>query len=186
METFPSSVFFNFPVKVESSFKTLVSDFESGKEQRRKRWAFPKRRFTIPYNAIDPDETDVLWKFYQERSGAYEAFWFIYPLRKKWYGEYLGVGNGTQVTFDLPSYQTESVYVYKDGVYSYWTFIDGGGQAGADRVEMGVTPEDGTILTADIDGQLRLPMRFEQDNLSEELFDYLLSRSQISLIEVKE
>lgn len=187
METFPTSILSSYPLPLETEFKTLVTDFESGKEQRRKRWAFPKRSVGLRFDSLSPDGFKTLWEFYQARSGAYEAFNYIHPIADYWYGEKLGVGNGSQTTFDLPGVETAetSVVVYKDGVSSAFTWVSGGGEAGSDRVTMSTVPAPGAVLTADFYGRLRIVARFAQDKLGKELFEYLLYRSEIRLAEVR-
>ena len=102
-------------------------------------------------------------------------------------GEKVGVGNGSQTTFDLPGVATteSSVVVYKDGVSSAFTWGSGGGEGGSDQVVMSVVPASGTVLTADFYGRLRITARFAQDKLGKELFEYLLYRGEIRLVEVR-
>jgi len=187
MAAFPETAFASYPLTVESSWKTLISDFESGKEQRRKRWAFPKRKISLRYDKLTPAGIKDIWQFYQARSGAYETFYLFVPVLDYWYGEYVGTGNNVLTTFDLPSKSTTeaSVTVYVDGVSSPFTFVEGGGQEGSDRAIMSSAPGEGAILTADFYGKLRINGRFGVDNLSKELFDYLLFRAEIPILEVK-
>jgi len=189
MEIFPQNIFVSGTLPKKTMFKTLITAFETGKEQRRKKWAFPRREFGLNYKRVVRGSFKDIWKFYHERSGAYEAFWLIDPSFDYWYGEFLGYGNGTQTYFDLKSVSTDqetlTVSVYVDGVSSAFTFVSGSGQGGCDRVIMGVAPETGTIVTADFYGKLRIPARFLQDELTRELAEYLFYNSQIPVIEDK-
>lgn len=188
MEVFPSNLLYVFPIDVRSEWKTRVTDFESGKEQRRAVWSFPKRRVTLNFRVMTESEMKDLWKFYRDHKGPYSAFWFFLPTRDYWYGEYVGKGNGSQTTFDLPSKDTTeaSVTVYVDGTSVDFTFSSGGGQGGADRVTLSVAPDSGEVVTADFYGKLRLKARFAEDNLTKELFNVKLFNAQFDIVEVKE
>ena len=188
MALFPETVFISYPLSVKETWKTLITDFETGKEQRRRKWAFPKRQVGgINYQRIDPADFKDIWAFYNARKGAYESFYFYVPEPDYWFGEFIGEGDDAEDTFDLCSKSTdeESVVVYVDGVSSSFDFIEGGGQEGSDRAQLAVVPDVGAIITADFYGKLRLKTRFGVDNLSKEYFDYLMINSEIPLIEVR-
>jgi len=190
MEIFPESVLYSFPMAIDEEWRTLISDAESGKEQRRKCWAFPKRGAGLNHKCVKLEEFKTVWKFYHERCGAHEKFYFIFPnfggSGDYWYGEYLGQGDGSETTFDLRSKDTNasSVTVYVDGTPVSHTFISGGGQAGMDRVQISA-PSEGEIVTADFQGRLVLDARFLQDKLTKELFNALMFNAQVPVIEVK-
>ncbi len=189
MEVFPDSALINpdFDIKTTNIWKTLITDFESGKEQRRKVWAFAKRRVTIPYGMVKDTEIKELWKFYQARSGAYDAFWFFFPMTRYIYGDYVATGDNSTVIFDLPSKSTvsSSETAYVDGTPTSVTLLTGGGQGSSDRIQFSVAPGNGAIITADFQGLHRLKARFELDELDDVLFKAALYATGITLLEVK-
>ncbi|RLA87311.1 MAG: hypothetical protein DRG40_00685 [Deltaproteobacteria bacterium] len=187
MEVFPQNIIYPYPIEVEEIWKTLITDFESGKEQRRRRWAFPKRKVRIKFSPLQETEARTLWEFYHARQGAFEAFWFVWPYADRWTDEYVGTGDGSTTTWDLPSVDTDpdTVQVYVDGLSVSFTFLEGGGQAGADRVQLAVAPEEGEVVTADFEGKLRIKARFAADNLTKELFKYAAWTIGVEILEVK-
>ena len=63
----------------ETNYRTLVTPFESGKEQRRKKWTTDRKRFRIVFNAIDKTTADAIKSLYNEKFGAYDTFSFTNP-----------------------------------------------------------------------------------------------------------
>ncbi len=179
----------DFGIRVEPMFDTSITEFKSGRENRRKNWAFPKRKITLQYSMLHETEIKDLWQFYIARSGAFEAFYFFLPSPRHWYGEYVGTGDGTIATFDLPSRNTDqsTLKIYLNGVEqtSGWSFSAGTGQYGADQIIFTTAPAVGDIITADLYGELRLKCRFAVDNLPDELFRYMLYNTGIELLEVR-
>ena len=187
METFPS-LYYGFPLPLEEEFKTRISDFESGQEQRQRCWAFPRRTVNLESRNNPQTEINALWKFYRERYGAYEAFWFVMPTNDDYYNEYVGRGDGLTKTFDLPSIGTApaSLTVYVDGGDTEVLFVSGGGQASSDRITFSAAPDEGALITADFYGRLRLYARFGQDKLTRELFSVLLYNASLEIREIKQ
>lgn len=64
----------------ELRFRTLISQFENGTEQRRDAWSQPKKIFTLRYNVKTREEIDRLWNFYQLCKGPFKAFNFQSPV----------------------------------------------------------------------------------------------------------
>lgn len=78
METFSFNV--NVPFEETINYKTLVTEFESGKEKRRKRWLTPKRIFSLSFVGKNETDIDAIWDFYQARNGRYDPFSFVNPI----------------------------------------------------------------------------------------------------------
>lgn len=56
-------------------FKTLKSEFESGAQQRRAKWAYPLRMFVLQFQMADWEiEAEQILNFFIARKGSYEAF----------------------------------------------------------------------------------------------------------------
>ncbi len=76
METFawePAQV-----IEEEIRFRTLITPFESGKEQRRSK-GVPRRVWTMKFSRLKA-EGDQIWAFYVARKGVYEAFLWTNPI----------------------------------------------------------------------------------------------------------
>jgi len=56
--------------------KTVISRFESGKEQRRKKWSRPKHRFLLTFDALSYDVVNDIRAWFKTYSGAYSTFDF--------------------------------------------------------------------------------------------------------------
>lgn len=65
-------------IEEEIRFKTLITPFESGKEQRRSK-GVPRRAWTMRFSRLKA-EGDAIWAFYVARKGAYEAFLWTNPI----------------------------------------------------------------------------------------------------------
>lgn len=61
------------------NFKTLVTEFESGYEQRRAKWATPLRRFKLLYKARTSTDFGTIKSLFIEKLGAYDTFTWTNP-----------------------------------------------------------------------------------------------------------
>ena len=68
------------PANVQESihYRTLITEFESGKEQRRSKGT-PRRRWSLKFRK-DQVDADAIWSFYVARKGAYQAFTWTNPV----------------------------------------------------------------------------------------------------------
>ena len=134
MYVFPESPIPIYPLELSSEWKNLKSDFESGTEQRRQVWSFPKRSVKLEFKPLQQTEIDTLWNFFQARKGSLEPFWFFRPTKDKngdWHsytGEYVGRGDGATTIFELPSKDTQGVELitngdFETGTTSPWHFF---------------------------------------------------------------
>lgn len=80
MANYPSSPVPQWIYTKGVQFKTLISPFENGAEQRRPKWGQGKVTFSLMYNAITDAEFTTLWDFYVARKGSNESFTFTDPL----------------------------------------------------------------------------------------------------------
>ena len=64
----------------EFGFRTLISQFENGAEQRRSKWGQGRKIFSLKYNVKKREEIDRLWNFYHLCKGAYKSFNFQKPI----------------------------------------------------------------------------------------------------------
>lgn len=181
MATWPeSSPTPNYPLEIVPRFKTLVSTCDAGNEVRRSKQEYPVFDVLVTYDMLTKTEMDVLWNFFLARKGRYDAF-YIYNLADislvtstGFTSLYVGTGDGSTTTFDVPGRSTSSQTLYVDGVEdSGAAFSSGGGASNSDRVEPSSTPAAGDILTVDFTGYLRMRVRFDSDTgFNRRLFEY--------------
>ncbi len=183
MAAYPSVPKFNYSYGLEQSFKTLISEFDGGNEQRRRLLRFPKRSVTLVYKNLLKASRDTIHDWYSDYYGAYgdssgNLFYFFDQALRHWKDEYVGRGTGGALTLDLHSKTTTSgatLVIYEAGVAQTvdvdYTFVSGGGTEGADRITwiVGHYPATGCLITSDFNGYLRVKARFAEDGWSEEI-----------------
>ena len=100
-----SNEVFNFtldtPFSEDIRFLTIVSEGESGKEQRYQKWLRPKRTFRVKLDARQATETDNIWRFYTRHKGSYDTFLFQNPNENPVTAETVGSGDGIKSVFYL-------------------------------------------------------------------------------------
>lgn len=71
---------FNRAWKDSIRFKTLITQFENGKEQRRAK-GLPRRVFKLKFEKATTKNSDAqdIWDFFVARKGRFEAFLWDYP-----------------------------------------------------------------------------------------------------------
>jgi hypothetical protein len=78
----PASTYFELlpeDFSEQSTWKTDVSTFDSGTEQRRSRWSSDRTTYSFGYpNAYD-DQITTIWDYYRARKGGYESFYLAVP-----------------------------------------------------------------------------------------------------------
>lgn len=189
MATFPeTNPAPRYPLIIEPEFNTLISDFDGGGEQRRRKSLYPKYNVTVRYKGLSVAEAKILWEFYIARAGSCEAF-YIYDLALLFghpfnhIGEYCGTGDGVAAIFDIPGRSTSSQTIYIDKVdnTASASILIGGGVSNSDRVQFVAAPAPGAIITADFTGFLRMRVRFLDDRLPRQNFTYKLYAYGIKL-----
>jgi len=188
-----------YPLVIAPQWHTLISQFDSGKEQRRQKQLFPTYNIKVRYNALTRREMEKLWNFYMARKGALESFYFFDKAVHRHTNQFIGIGDGQRRVFDIPAKDTkqkgkeEGRIVYVNGKKQSTNvqtgqiekFITGEGIGGSDQVKFkdrsAFIPAMGEVLTCDFTGRLRIRCRFAQDNLSRELFATMLFRFGIEL-----
>jgi len=171
-----STIPWSTPVKVHIRFKTLMGTYdESGEENRKQKWLYPKRAITLIYNNISLSNMQTLWQFYIARAGNFEAFNFFLPDpnngTESYVKEYVGTGDGSTVTYNLPSKNAavgRILYVdnvaYGEGIF--YTFTAGGGADGADKAVFATAPTLGSRISFSFTGRLKVHCRFAEDYFS--------------------
>lgn len=182
-EVYPTTPVPSWPYDIKVRWNTTISSFDSGKEQRRQKNLYPKYDVSLTYPVLSVANMQILWSFYQSKKGTYEPFYFYSLESTLWEGCYIGIGDGTTTTFDLPGKSTTGVVIYQDGVElrpEEYTLYIGGGAASADRVTFATAPAVNDLLTCDFTGYLRIRCRF-QEELSRSAFTAALYQTGIKL-----
>ena len=60
-------------------YKTLVSEFESGVEQRRRKWAAPLRKWRLRFSNRTKADMELVRNFFSAKYGAFMAFTWTNP-----------------------------------------------------------------------------------------------------------
>jgi len=167
MATFPTGI----PIKnidVIPVFNTIISSFDGGNEQRRKKWAFAKYDVNIDFHPMTKADMQTLWSFYVARQGPYEEFSIYDIVTMDHVDLYVGVGDGATMTFDLPGKSTSSQVVYVSGVEQSGNYSKSynTGSDSSDQIVFTSAPDTGTIITCDFTGYLRIKCRFTDDTLT--------------------
>lgn len=190
MAAFPdlsSSINPAFPLTEQIEWKTLFSNFDDlGEERRKQKWLYPRRNISLKYNYISQSNIDTLWEFYVARKGSYEAFNLFWPVSNSYTSEYIGTGDDSTVTWNLPSKTASSYTLYKDGVEltgggTDYTFNAAAGADGADSVTLVVAPAAGERLSFSFTGYLKIRCRFMEDKFSYDIFAKALHVSGVEL-----
>ena len=77
MATFPLTPDFVF--KQGTKFNTVVSEFESGVEQRRAKWSGDLKEFDCMFNNRIKSDFTTLQSFFEAREGKLDTFDFVNP-----------------------------------------------------------------------------------------------------------
>jgi len=180
-----SSVPYIAPVSKTIRTKTLISTVDSGKEYAKQKWLHPKRNWNLKYEGLTIVEARTLWQFFLSRAGQYSSFVIFDSVADTYTQEYIGTGDGSKVSFELPSKNAESYTLYSNGVSqvesSDYTFYEAGGADTEDKVVFTAAPADGYVLLWTFTGYLKGRVRFAQDDLSFEVFYTMLVNMGISL-----
>ncbi len=187
LEVFPEEPGPVFSVIDEQEFRTNITNFKSGKENRASLDRFPRRTAKTLYDNLTVSEINTLWNFFRARRGQWQAFLWFHYIQYTWIDEFIAQADGILSTFDLPAKNTDqgALIVYVNSTPTAVTLLTGGGDGGADRIHFAVLPAAGSLITGDIKGQLRMRMRFVNGKMSRERFEVSLHKTGLDLIEEK-
>lgn len=193
-----SNEVFNFtldtPFSENIQFLTVVSEGESGKEQRYQKWLRPRRTFRVKLDARQATETNNIWRFYTRHKGSFDTFLFQNPNENPVTAETVGSGDGVKSVFylggsvdfatgDLIVVAASAVItrsVKGTGDYLSFTAFTIDNATGA--VTTNSVLPSGDVLRANYNFQYRI--RFRDDQLSREAFTGELWNFGLELVEV--
>lgn len=83
-------------------YKTLITEFESGKEQRRSKGQ-PRRIFRLQFEEVTMTSSGAqdIWDFYVARKGRYESFLWDYEKAD-------GTTEEVEVRFDIDTFERDT------------------------------------------------------------------------------
>lgn len=184
MAAFPeiTSVPFGNPVIEQIQFKTLITGFdELGREQRKQKWLYPRRLITLQYPYMSKSEAQILFQFFINMAGSYNAFSFFYPNPKStpysYIKEFIALGDGGTKIYGLPALYASNYTVYVNNAStSDYAITPAGGSDGEDKITFTSYLNEGAIATISFTGRLRVKCRFKEDNFTfEQFFDRLIN-----------
>ncbi len=156
-------------------WKTLISNFDSGKEQRRKKYTYPQYDVTLIYNGITSTQKDNVLNFFEARQGAYEDFYYYIgkaeEINHHWTNVYVAIGNSSSTTFNFPGIVTsDRATIFVNGTVlstTNWSMTSTNGANGEDILLFSSNaPSTASIITAEFSGYYRNRCRFKDDEVS--------------------
>lgn len=154
----------SFVVELQLIRNVLVTEFDSGQEQRKEKWAGAKRSYRLKTEAMNAAELESLRDFYEARGGPFDTFIFLPPfnLDRLEKAVACGTGNGSTTVFNIQNSATPRRYfklftgagtrnqAYKDAAPAAATFANDDGNKKS-TVTFSVAPANGVVITADVD-----------------------------------
>lgn len=193
-----SSEVFNFqvdsPFEEDIRFLTVVSESESGVEQRYQKWLRPRRTFRIKLDARAVTEADNVWRMYIRHKGAYDSFLFANPNESPVTAETVGSGDGVKSVFYLGSKvslstgdaiivaNSQAVTRSIGGTGDYLSFTAYAIDNGIGQITTNSVLPSGDVLRANYEFYYRV--RFRDDQLTREAFTANLWRYGLELEEI--
>lgn len=192
---FPNFSGITWPIPKRATWKTLVSQTESGREVRVALRSLPLFEWDLPYGILRAADQATFWGFYNACYGGYYTFLFDDKADDFAQGAQLGVGDGTTTQFQfVRSYAGEFVEprtdiqqsptapkIYLNGVlktsgYSI-NYLNSG------ILTFTTAPASGVVITADFYFYWRV--RFKEDQLQIDLiYQGLANLKKVTLAQV--
>jgi len=159
-----------------TEWRTEISTFEDGSEQRRSKWSAARREFNLRLNPWSDQKTQEIWDFFNARKGAYEGFNFYQNI----FWQYVNTGDDATKIYTVheAAYVALSTVMYLDGVATT-AFAETTPASGI--VTFTDNVPNGVVIRADY--KHSIAMRFVNDTLSFEEFSLALYRGDLALIE---
>ncbi len=186
----------SFVVPEKLIHNVLTTEMFSGQEQRKQKWANPKRSWKVSTQAMTNTELDSMRSFWIARAGPFDTFIFLPPTNfdRLVTGLACGTGDGTTTVFTIGNSATPPYYykvlltsarnkVYLGGVSqgSGWTLSNNDGTK-LSSVTFTTAPTNGQVVTVDIDRYL--VARFLANEFTLQLEHYGIGRVDYEMLEV--
>jgi hypothetical protein len=193
MAAFPETPIPSKPYLWTPKFSTIIGGpYLSGSAVFRKGRLLPLHSVTLKWNYLEPGDAKTIYDFFIGQFGRFLPFtyfdlqgWDLTPVGVAWTGVYVGVGNGSTTTMDLPGKTCSSVTVKENGTTKAGTVLTGGGVDGCDRFTPTAAWTIGAIITVDFTGRRSYRnVHFDADEMPFSWFETILTSSGISMSEV--
>lgn len=175
----------DFVFEPSDTFRTLISEMESGKEQRRAMWSAGLAQFIVRKRFVSTASIQTLRSFFKARQGAYDLFWFDNPDDNQAADEAVGTGDGAATVFNLAKYpvQTGAASTFKvDGVPASATLSNDNVNFRG-KVTFAAPPANGAAITGTY--KFYYAVRFLEDILLRALTQFGLYEFEVKLQEVR-
>lgn len=151
----------------------LVSEFETGREQRRLVWDSPRRAVRLDYRYTSLENADEIYGFYKKMSGPLTAFLFFFPTFNSYINERVGTASGGETRLYLPSmgatnYTLRLFSAPLDPGTNYNFVPYTGPGLGSDYADMLIPVSQGDKFYFSFTGRLKIKSRFDTDPISSE------------------
>ena len=174
---FPDSISHKF--QVINEFKTIITTFKNGKEQRNSIWDKCKNRFVINNDLLTKDEIEFISNFFNLTKGSFNGEHNIFQLKKNYVITDLN-NTSYNLTRDIKKPVKNSVKIYVGGVELKDYNIDY--STGEITIKKNYLSEN-DIITADFEFDYQV--RFTYDSLKFEMASAnLVNISNLELIEI--
>lgn len=183
-QVLPAMPGLTFPWTRTPKFKTRRPESVSGKETRIADWQFPRYTWTLPYSFLRQGVIQGTWAeytqlrgFFEQMLGGYDSFLYDDPDDDNVSAQGLGLGNGSQNSFQLIRAQggfVEPIYA-PNLTLPYAVFLDGVQQgSGFSITSWGASPPGvlvfssppGSGVLVSISYSYYWPVRFDDDTMT--------------------
>jgi hypothetical protein len=150
----------------------------------------PLYTFILTFTTMQASDVQTLYEFYFSMKGKYGRFaFFSFDNRFPYTNINIGTGDASTVQFNLLAKSTSSRVVKVAGTTKTegtdYTFGEGLGTDGQDRITFAVAPAAGTAITASYTGRKYYSnCKFQDDKMSRKLFTYKLYSTGLVIQEV--
>lgn len=177
-----------------AEFKTQIVEMINGRERRNATWSQARHRYSAPFNNISADAYREIKKMHLVCRGRNNAFRFRDVLDSVADGEVFGLGDASEVEFQLSKTSTVDGISYTRGVYavvagSFTLYADGvevvgGYTLDSERgiITFSTAPAAGVVLSWT--GVFDVWVRFDEDYLPFTLDNPNATNGVVNLIEV--
>ncbi len=174
-----------FSLEEGITFRTDISEFETGKEQRKSLWDYGLRSYNLSVRYITESAMNTIWDFFIARKGASGVFWVKIPTEYAITTEAIGTGDAAEDEFQLDEFPV-------DTAANFTLYVDGSPVAGTLANNTGTEiayatyddiPAGGTALTASY--EFYFQVRFLEDTLTRKLMAYQLLHGDLKLLEAR-
>lgn len=160
--------------EMAQEYKTIISrGYDAGSSYSRAGRQYPLYSFNFRAPMLDWSQYANLWDFFVARKGSSGVFtffdwngWDSSPVGIRWPKLYVGVGDGSTTTWDLPMKSSSSGTAYVAGSSAAGSLSAGTGTDGRDRFTFSSAPALGSVIEWQATGRAGFQCRFGIDKIS--------------------